>query len=232
MSDTTPDSGNTPHADTAPEPLTGLTGAQAAVYTELLALAEPTTVTKLAHAADVGHSTAGKALTTLEKQGLAARIPGGHDGPRRTPDLWHPAPDDGNAPAPANAKPAPSTTDAPELTTADAPESDGDEADDGKAAVDGLAPDPVAPPHRASRARPSQTPLLQTPTMPTTQPQPSSQSLTTPTPHLTPSAQSSPQGRRATQARTSRRRRPITSRPAAKPLHCWRSPNHTRHRQM
>ncbi|MFI1205806.1 helix-turn-helix domain-containing protein [Streptomyces sp. NPDC020883] len=145
MSDTTPDSNHTPHATTVPEPLTGLTGAQAAVYTELLTLTEPTTVTELAHAAGVGRSTTGMALTTLEKRGLAARIPGGHDGPRRTPDLWHPTPDDkptddGDVPAPSETEPSPSTTNAAALTTADAPESEGIEVSDGKDTVDDTAP--------------------------------------------------------------------------------------------
>ncbi|GGW97786.1 helix-turn-helix domain-containing protein [Streptomyces noursei] len=96
MSDTTPDTTPTPDNPSAPEPPTGLTGAAAAVYTELLGQTEPATVTELAHAAGIGHSTAGRAVTTLEKAGLAARTPGGHDGPRRMPDLWHPVPPTSN----------------------------------------------------------------------------------------------------------------------------------------
>ncbi|WP_274916654.1 helix-turn-helix domain-containing protein [Streptomyces sp. WZ-12] len=137
MSDTTPDSNHTPHAATAPESLTGLTEAQAAVYTELAALTDPATVAELARAAGVGHSTAGKAVTTLEKRGLASRIPGGHDGPQRTPDLWHLTPDTGNATAPANTEPGPSATDALELTTNDIPVSDSHQVDDHEATVDG-----------------------------------------------------------------------------------------------
>ncbi|AKA09023.1 hypothetical protein SAZ_33885 [Streptomyces noursei ZPM] len=154
MSGTTPDSNRTPHAATVAEPLTGLTGltgAQSAVYTELLALTEPTTVAALARAAGVGHSTAGMALTTLEKRGLAARIPGGHDGPRRTPDLWRPTPDDkptddGNVPAPSETEPDPSTT--------DAPESEGIEAGDGKDTVDDTDPVTLVTQSIASETQP------------------------------------------------------------------------------
>ncbi|WP_369356066.1 MarR family transcriptional regulator [Streptomyces sp. cg2] len=89
MSDTNLDA-TTTRNDTPPEPLTGLTGATATVYTQLMGMTEPATVAKLAHAAGIGHSTAGRAVSTLEKRGLAARTPGGHDGPRRMPDLWHP----------------------------------------------------------------------------------------------------------------------------------------------
>jgi hypothetical protein len=92
MSDTTPGSTRTLRVAPNPEPVTGLTGAPAALYTELAGLAEPATVAELALAADLGRSTTGKALVTLEERGLAVRIPGGHDGPRRTPDRWHAAP--------------------------------------------------------------------------------------------------------------------------------------------
>ncbi|QRX91145.1 helix-turn-helix domain-containing protein [Streptomyces noursei] len=125
MSDTTPDSSHTPHAATAPEPLTGLTGAQAAVYTELLARTEPAAVTKLAHAAGVGHSTAGKALNALEKRDLAARNPGGHDGPCRTPDLWYATTDhkpngnNGNGQAPTETEPEPTISGTQDTATTD-----------------------------------------------------------------------------------------------------------------
>ncbi|MFE3646431.1 MarR family transcriptional regulator [Streptomyces sp. NPDC059152] len=92
MSDTNPDTTPTPDNASAPEPPTGLTGAAAALYTELIGQTEPVTVAELAHAAGIGHSTAGRAVTTLEKRGLAVRTPGGHDGPRRMPDLWYPVP--------------------------------------------------------------------------------------------------------------------------------------------
>ncbi|MFF5010579.1 MarR family transcriptional regulator [Streptomyces phaeochromogenes] len=88
MSDTTTDATRTLHAVPTPEPVTGLTGAAAAIHAELTARTEPVTAAELALAAGVGRSTAGKALITLEELGLAVRIPGGHDGPRRTPDHW------------------------------------------------------------------------------------------------------------------------------------------------
>ncbi|MEV8320429.1 helix-turn-helix domain-containing protein [Streptomyces sp. NPDC059900] len=75
----------------APEPLTGLTGAPATIYTELVA-SPGTTGAELALATGLGRSTAGKALVTLEEHGLAIRTPGGHEGARRTPDRWNPAP--------------------------------------------------------------------------------------------------------------------------------------------
>ncbi|MGX1757203.1 helix-turn-helix domain-containing protein [Streptomyces lydicus] len=86
MSDTTPDSTRKHHAVSAREPLTGLTGAHAAIYAELVGLTEPLTVAELALAAGVGHSTAGRVLNALEKRGVAVRTPGGHDEPRRVPD--------------------------------------------------------------------------------------------------------------------------------------------------
>ncbi|UKY53536.1 helix-turn-helix domain-containing protein [Streptomyces inhibens] len=65
MSDTTPDS--TPTQNPTPEPLTGLTEAQAAIYTELVGRTEPATVIELALAAGIGKSTAGRALPLLEQ---------------------------------------------------------------------------------------------------------------------------------------------------------------------
>ncbi|OIK04392.1 helix-turn-helix domain-containing protein [Streptomyces monashensis] len=50
------------------------------------------TAAELALAAGLGRSTTGKALVTLEEHGLAIRTPGGHDGPRRTPDRRRVAP--------------------------------------------------------------------------------------------------------------------------------------------
>lgn len=89
MSDTTSDGTRTMRAVPTTEPLTELTGAPAAIYTELTRLTEAVTAAELALAARVGRSTAGKALTTLEERGLAIRIPGGYEGHRRTPDHWH-----------------------------------------------------------------------------------------------------------------------------------------------
>ncbi|MGW7074659.1 hypothetical protein [Streptomyces sp. NPDC054866] len=85
------DNTRTLHPVPDPEPLTGLTGAPAAIYTELVA-SPGTTGAQLALAAGLGRSTAGKALVTLEEHGLAIRTPGGHEGARRTPDRWDPAP--------------------------------------------------------------------------------------------------------------------------------------------
>ncbi|MFB7161110.1 helix-turn-helix domain-containing protein [Streptomyces sp. NPDC001940] len=86
MSETTTE-GCTLRAVPTPEPLTGLTGAPAAIYSELVA-SPGATVTELALAAGIGRSTAGKALTTLEEHGLAIRDQGERTGPRRTPDRW------------------------------------------------------------------------------------------------------------------------------------------------
>ncbi|MBD0741672.1 helix-turn-helix domain-containing protein [Streptomyces sp. CBMA152] len=108
------------HPVPEPQPLTGLTGAPAGVYTELVSLTEPATVAELALAAGLGRSTTGKALTTLEDHGLAVRSPGGHEGSRRTPDRWHPAParaankDGQNDQEPVNTQPEPSIANVPE----------------------------------------------------------------------------------------------------------------------
>ncbi|MEV8023035.1 helix-turn-helix domain-containing protein [Streptomyces sp. NPDC086554] len=123
MSDTTSDDTRTLHAVPAAELLAHLSGAPAALYTKLVNLAgtDGSTVTELALAAGVGRSTAGKALTALEQRGLAVRTPGGHDGPRRTPDRWRAAPthttsnDDGSSDQePANTPPKPAVTETQE----------------------------------------------------------------------------------------------------------------------
>ncbi|MCC3654051.1 hypothetical protein LIX60_21815 [Streptomyces sp. S07_1.15] len=121
MSDTTPDgTKQTQHPAPKPASLAGLTGAPAAVYTALVGHPQGATVTELALSADVGRSTTGKALTLLEKHGLAVRTPGGHEGARRTPDRWHPAPEREAAPgedtndAPVEAQPEPSSAPAPQ----------------------------------------------------------------------------------------------------------------------
>ncbi|MBT2396673.1 helix-turn-helix domain-containing protein [Streptomyces sp. ISL-100] len=100
------------HADASPEPLSGLTGAPAAIYTELSA-STGATVAELALAARIGRSTAGKALATLEEHGLAVREEGERTGARRTPDQWRCA-----QPA-ADATP---DTDKPEEAADDAPD--------------------------------------------------------------------------------------------------------------
>ncbi|MEN8652379.1 hypothetical protein ABCR94_17685 [Streptomyces sp. 21So2-11] len=116
-----------PEPGTPTEPLTGLTGAPAALFTQLAALTAPATTAELALAAGIGRSTAGKALVTLEEQRLVVRIPGGHDGPRRTPDRWQPTP----APASATDTADPGTADTatpasstPDHGTGNAPDTD------------------------------------------------------------------------------------------------------------
>jgi hypothetical protein len=49
------------------------------------------TAAELAEAAGIARSSAAKALTAMEQQGTACRIPGGRDGGRRLADRWHPA---------------------------------------------------------------------------------------------------------------------------------------------
>ncbi|MFD9211294.1 helix-turn-helix domain-containing protein [Streptomyces sioyaensis] len=142
MSDTTSDS--TPTQDPTPEPLTGLTDAQAAIYTELVGLTEPATVIEIALAAGVGKSTAGRALPLLEQRGLAVRTPGGHIGPCRMPDVWYTAipthqatsgQDDDNAPT--SAQPEPTADDTTE------PAKNGTEAED--SSPDQTTPDSTTP---------------------------------------------------------------------------------------
>ncbi|MGW7577524.1 hypothetical protein [Streptomyces sp. NPDC054765] len=148
MTDTTPDS--TPTQDPTPEPLarlTGLTDAQAAIYTELIGLTEPATVIEIALAAGVGKSTAGRALPLLEQRGLAVHTPGGHNGPCRVPDVWYPTP---LAPAPVDingevTRQAP-VDPQPEPSIADTPEPDSDNAVHGETPHDEPAPEPPTAP--------------------------------------------------------------------------------------
>ncbi|MBT2418075.1 hypothetical protein J7F01_08545 [Streptomyces sp. ISL-22] len=140
MSNTTTDDTRTLHAVPNPEPMAGLTGAPAAIYTELVKLTsdDGATAAELALAAGLGRSTTGKALVTLEEHGLAVRTPGGHDGPRRTPDRWRAAPtgesttkgaESGQEPEPVNAEPTDSASNAPE-PSADHTDSDNASADE------------------------------------------------------------------------------------------------------
>ncbi|WP_329562038.1 hypothetical protein [Kitasatospora sp. NBC_01266] len=80
----------TTNTTTATQPVTALTGATAAVYTELCGQ-QSVTAAALAVAAEVSPSAARKALVSLEQRGLAHRTPGGNDRTRKLPDLWHPA---------------------------------------------------------------------------------------------------------------------------------------------
>ncbi|MER6091316.1 hypothetical protein [Streptomyces bluensis] len=157
MSDTTTDSTRSLHAVPTPEPLAQLTGAPAAVYAELANCTgdDGTTAAELALSADLGRSTTGKALTTLEQHGLAVRTPGGHDGPRRTPDRWRAAPTpetSGDAPSdpePASSLPEPAVTDASDTHS---PEPDQDSADPEGAAATETAPDAPAAPQDAEHS--------------------------------------------------------------------------------
>lgn len=90
MTDTT----RTLHAvpNPAPEPLHGLTGHPADVYSQLAERTNGSTVTELALATGYSRSTVSKALNTLETHGLAHRTSGGRNGARRAPDHWHPVP--------------------------------------------------------------------------------------------------------------------------------------------
>lgn len=55
---------------------------------DALATRPESTAAELAEAAGVGHSTAGKCLVVLERQGRARRTPGGRHGGRRLADRW------------------------------------------------------------------------------------------------------------------------------------------------
>ncbi|MGW0734478.1 MarR family transcriptional regulator [Streptomyces sp. NPDC002851] len=92
MTDTPDTSTHTLHSVPDPEPLHGLTGHPADVYTQLAATHESATVAELALATGLSRSTVSKALNTIETHGLAVRTPGTRNGPRRTPDHWRPAP--------------------------------------------------------------------------------------------------------------------------------------------
>jgi hypothetical protein len=66
-----------------------MTAAIPATDALMLALAvEPGTVAELAQRAGLGHSTTGKALVILERDGRVRRHPGGRDRGRRLPDRW------------------------------------------------------------------------------------------------------------------------------------------------
>lgn len=88
---TTPTRQPETHPDTtATQPaISSLTGAHAKIRTAL-GNSPGATSAALADAAGIGRSTAGKALTTLEQNGLARRKLGGHDGKLRIADRWFP----------------------------------------------------------------------------------------------------------------------------------------------
>lgn len=155
MSDATTGGTRTLHAVPAANPLTDLTGAPASIYAELVKLTgdDEGTATELALAAGLGRSTTGKALVTLEEHGLAVRTPGGHDGPRRTPDRWRAAPtsetssDGPGDPEPASSLPETAVTNAPDTHQ---PDPDHNNTDPAGTAATGTAPDAPASPDDGS----------------------------------------------------------------------------------
>jgi DNA-binding MarR family transcriptional regulator len=71
---------------------------------EALRAAPGATAAELAEAAGVGRSTAGKALQSLEADGLVRRSEGGREGGRRLPDRFEAVtPETAEAPAPGDA---------------------------------------------------------------------------------------------------------------------------------
>ncbi|WP_432192918.1 hypothetical protein [Streptomyces sp. bgisy027] len=133
-------------------------GAQSSPYTS--------STSRLALAAGLGRSTTGKALVTLEEHRLAIRTPGGHDGPRRTPDHWRAAPtgesttkDAESGQETVTAESTDSASNAPEpsaeIPNSDAPadeatpntsaSADGDRTDAASVPVADAAPDAPAP---------------------------------------------------------------------------------------
>ncbi len=56
-----------------------------------LAASPGTSVALIAAAAGISRVTVGKILSQFEAEGRTTRVPGGHDGRGRTPDLWYPA---------------------------------------------------------------------------------------------------------------------------------------------
>ncbi|MET9076994.1 hypothetical protein ABZX95_33715 [Streptomyces sp. NPDC004232] len=172
MSNATTDSTRTLQAVPDLEPLAGLTGAPATIYAELIKLTgnDVATAAELALAAGLGRSTTGKALVTLEEHGLAIRTPGGHDGPRRTPDRWRVAPisdstigDAESAQDPVNAEPA-------EPASSATPEPSADSADNEDAPADEAPPvTPAVPDDEADASNAAANAAPQTPPSEATQ---------------------------------------------------------------
>lgn len=127
-----------------PDPLTKLPASCRTVHTELLARTEPSTAVDIARSTELGRSTVTKALVLLEEHGYAHRTPGGHDGARRTPDLWQATPTPGEA---ENPDTTPSTTNEDEANTnfpSDTAGSDTDSSDTAEATVTPETPAPEA----------------------------------------------------------------------------------------
>ncbi|WP_182907581.1 helix-turn-helix domain-containing protein [Microbispora sp. H13382] len=78
--------------DNAPDTHTGtaLNTREEAVWAALAA-SPGTSVALIAAAAGISRVTVGKILNQFEAEGRTTRVPGGHDGRGRTPDLWYPA---------------------------------------------------------------------------------------------------------------------------------------------
>jgi DNA-binding MarR family transcriptional regulator len=72
------------------------------------------TVTALAEASGVSRATVTRTLTTLERDGRAARTRGGRDGGKRLPDTWHPV-------TATTADDTPATDHTPDASAPDAP---------------------------------------------------------------------------------------------------------------
>ncbi|MGW1913233.1 hypothetical protein ACWCQS_21485 [Streptomyces sp. NPDC002076] len=134
MSDNPTNNTPTLRAVPDPEPLAQLSVATGAVYAKLVTLTDNdgATTVELALATGLGRSTTGKALVNLEEKGLAIRTPGGHDGPRRTPDRWRAAPapwtSSSNASGTQEAKPTDSEPSAPHTSESQASHTDPESA--------------------------------------------------------------------------------------------------------
>ncbi|MEU8178628.1 hypothetical protein AB0C14_37665 [Microbispora hainanensis] len=116
--------------DSAPDIHTGtaLNTREEAVWAALAA-SPGTSVALIAGAAGISRVTVGKILNQFQAEGRTTRVPGGHDGRGRTPDLWYPADDtavsDGDTPDEALDTPADVPgSDEDEITDAAVPATD------------------------------------------------------------------------------------------------------------
>ncbi len=96
------------------------------------------TVTALAEASGVSRATVTRTLTTLERDGRAARTRGGRDGGKRQPDTWHPV-------TATTADDTPATDHTPDASDPDAPTGDADTATDTPVGTDAPTADDTAP---------------------------------------------------------------------------------------
>ncbi|MFG2656912.1 hypothetical protein [Streptomyces sp. NPDC048425] len=202
MSETT--TGAPLRAVPTPDPPTGLTGAPAAIYSELVG-SPGATVAELALAAGIGRSTAGKALTTLEEHCLAIRDQGERTGARRTPDRWRCAPsqptisseteepDDTVSTTPdESSATAPVRTNEPAKTdTSPAPDDSPETEGAAKAPAQGGAPRPPETNNATATPAPEDTSPAAGPTKPAAE-EPAHTAGTTPLPVLTPKTRLAP----------------------------------------